>query len=151
MATLLTELLDGLPAPPCFVLNPGDPGLLRTLERLTAAAASAPASDGGPSIAAHVDHLRYGFHLLNRWANGENPWADSDYAASWRKTVVTDEQWTSLLAELGREAGRWREAIDRAPVNDEIIIPMASIAHLAYHVGAIRQIDRGLGGPRARD
>ena len=61
MRTLLTELLQGLAAPPCFVLNPGDPGLLPTLERLSAQAASAPAADGGPSIAAHVDHLPYGF------------------------------------------------------------------------------------------
>ena len=73
MGTLLTELLQGLAAPPCFVLNPGDPGLLPTLERLSARAASAPAADGGPSIAAHVDHLRYGFELLNRWAGGDDP------------------------------------------------------------------------------
>ena len=150
IATLLAELLDGLPAPPCYILNPGDPGLLRTLEQLTAEAASAPAADGGPSIAAHVDHLRYGFGLLNRWSHDEDPFADSDYAASWRKTTVSAEQWTGLLASLKREAEQWRAAIERMPV-DEIIVPISSVAHLAYHFGAIRQISRRLVGPRARD
>ena len=54
------------------VLNGGDTGLLRSLDHLSAAAASAP-SAGGPSIAAHVEHLRYGLSLMNRWAAGENP------------------------------------------------------------------------------
>ena len=151
LTTLLTELLDGLPSPPGFVLNPGDPGLLRTLDRLSAEAASAPGPNGGPSVAAHVDHLRYGLHLLNQWADGGTPFDDAEYAASWRKSVVTDVDWTSLLAALRQEAGQWRTAIARRSAGDEIIVPISSVVHLAYHFGAIRQIDRGLAGPSASD
>jgi len=46
-----------------YGLNRGDGGLLAS-PRLNAAAASA--SHDGPSIAAHVDHRRYGLSLLNR-------------------------------------------------------------------------------------
>ena len=41
----------------CF--DQGDPGLLRSLDKLTAADASA-AVQGGATVAAHVNHLRYG-------------------------------------------------------------------------------------------
>lgn len=90
LVVLLNELADG-PAPQAaFVLNPGDRGLLRSLDTLSAAEASATAG-GESSIAAHVDHLRYGFQLMNRWSKGESPFADADYSASWRRTVVTDD------------------------------------------------------------
>jgi hypothetical protein len=42
--------------------------------------ASAVPSGGGASIAAHVDHLRYGLELLNRWTRGEKPFADADHS-----------------------------------------------------------------------
>jgi hypothetical protein len=59
LTTVLRELVDGSAAEACWVLNPGDAGLLRSLGSLSPGAASAPAR--WRSIhAAHVDHLRYG-------------------------------------------------------------------------------------------
>ena len=134
------------------MLNRGDAGLLRSLEKLDAAAASRVHA-GGSSIAAHVDHLRYGLSLLNRWAAGENPWADADWAASWRKTKVSDAEWRQLRSDLETEARRWLAAVGSArEVNDEELNGIiGSIAHLAYHLGAIRQIDRAIRGPGAND
>ena len=66
MVTLLRELLYGPPKEFAFVLNPGDAGLLASLDKLSAEQASAR-PDGRSSIAAHVDHLHYGLSLLNRW------------------------------------------------------------------------------------
>jgi hypothetical protein len=135
------------------VLNQGDPGLLASLDRLTAAAASATPGDA-PSVAAHVDHLRYGLSLLNRWAGGAPPpWPDMDWTASWRRNVVSESEWRALRDELRGEAGRWMEAL-RTPreVSDVEAGWMAgSVAHLAYHLGAIRQIDRAARGPTAED
>jgi len=151
---LFGELVHGSPEPGArtFVLNQGDQGLLLSLDRLSAASASA--THGGPSIAAHVDHLRYGFSLLNRWANGTPPpWPDMDWTASWRKNVVTDAEWQELREELRREADAWAGTL-RTPreVTDVQAGWMAgSVAHLAYHMGAIRQIDRGTCGPTAED
>ena len=152
ITALLSELVDGTPPSGGFMLNRGDAGLLGALDRLSAAAAS-QATPGGASIAAHVDHLRYGLSLMNRWAAGENPFRDANWSASWRTTEVTDAEWARLRAELAAEAHRWLDAL-RAPrdVSElELKGVVGSIAHLAYHLGAIRQIDRAARGPAAND
>ncbi len=152
LTTLLSELVDGAPITGAYVLNRGDPGLLRSLDRLSAEAASA-ISDGGSSVAAHVDHLRYGLSLMNRWASGEDPFSDADWGVSWRRTTVNESEWGDLRAELRGEAHRWLDALQRPRDIDEVELNgvIASIVHLAYHVGAIRQMDRTARGPSAND
>jgi hypothetical protein len=153
LTALLMELTDGSAAEAAWVLNPEDPGLLRSLGLLSASAASARPLGGGASIAAHVDHVRYGLELMNRWSRGEDPFADADYSASWRRSTVTDGEWTTLRDRLREEAHAWLQAI-RQPrdISDgELTGVIASIVHLAYHLGAIRQIDRSTRGPSARD
>jgi hypothetical protein len=153
LSTLLRELVDGSGSGACWILNPEDPGLLRSLERLSAAAASAASPAGGPSIAAHVDHLRYGLELLNRWSRGENPFGDADYGASWRRSTVSDREWADLRDRLRTEARAWQAAIAQSRDLSDVELTgiLSSIAHLAYHLGAIRQVDRATRGPSARD
>jgi hypothetical protein len=152
LPTLFAELIDGAPKSDAYMLNRGDAGLLRSLDKLSATAASAPTPHGS-SIAAHVEHLRYGLSLMNRWAAGENPFDDADWTASWRKTRVYAAQWKQLREEFAEEAHRWLESlknpreIDQSELNSIV----GSIAHLAYHVGAIRQIDLSARGPSAED
>ena len=59
LSTLFNELVHGSPdvSARTYVLNQGDGGLLASRNRLSATAASA--SHDRPSIAAHVDHLRF--------------------------------------------------------------------------------------------
>src|SRR4051794_3928136 len=76
--TILNELIDGAASLDTWILNPGDPGVLRSLEKISAADASQVPSGSGASVATHVHHLQYGLHLLNRWSRGEEPFADSD-------------------------------------------------------------------------
>ena len=149
--TLLRELVDG-PAPEAaWVLNPGDQGLLRALDNLSANAASKIL--GTSSIAAHVDHLRYGLELMNRWSRGESPFADADYAASWQRVTVSDEEWRELRQRLRAQIDQWSTAIrqPRDLTDADLTGVVASVVHLAYHVGAMRQMDRSLQGPKARD
>ena len=153
--TLFREIVHGSPEPSArtYLLNRGDTGLLASLDRLSAAAASST-HDGGGSIAAHVDHLRYGLSLLNHWAGGTLPQAkDMDWTASWRKNVVSDAEWQALRAELRREADAWANVLHTPrEVSDVEAGWMAgSVAHLAYHLGAIRQLDRATRGPTAED
>ena len=153
LTTLFSELVDGAPEGGAYMLNRGDPGLLASLDRLSASAAST-ASPGGSTVAAHTDHLRYGLSLLNRWAAGEpNPWADADWSASWQRMAVSTDDWARLRAELRDEAHRWHEALrtPREVGEMELNGMIGSVAHLAYHLGAIRQIDRTARGPRAND
>jgi DinB family protein len=155
LPSIFRELVLGSPDPKArtYVLNQGDPGLLASLDKLSAAAASATPG-GGPSVAAHVDHLCYGLSLLNRWANGSPPpWPDMDWTASWRRNVVSDAGWRTLRDELRREAARWEEALASRPDVSEVEAGWmaGSVAHVAYHLGAIRQIDRVARGPTAED
>jgi len=151
--TLLRELAEGAAPEAAWVLNPDDRGLLRSLDNLSAAAASATGAGGDSSIAAHIDHLRYGLHLMNRWSKGESPFADADYAASWRRVTVSDEEWRELRNRLRAEIEQWSAAIQQPRELTEVDLTgvVASVVHLAYHVGAIRQMDRAIRGPKARD
>jgi hypothetical protein len=101
-----------------------------------------------------VDHIRYGLALLNKWARGEpTPWKGADWTLSWKKPGVSDVEWRTLRDDLRREADEWIAAL-RTPreVSDpELAWTAGSVAHLAYHLGAIRQIDRATRGPSAEE
>lgn len=153
LALLFSELIDG-PPDQCYVLNMGDPGLLKSLDQLSASAASAVPATGGASIAAHVDHVLYGLRLLNRWVAGEeNPWAGADWTASWKRVAVTSDEWAALRAEFGTVARQCRAALAQAEDLEGVELngAIGIVVHLAYHMGAIRQIDRSLRGPSAEE
>jgi hypothetical protein len=153
MVTLLRELLYGPAKEAAWVLNPGDAGLLASLDKLSPEEASARHDDQS-SIAAHVDHLHYGLSLVNRWVRGEeNPFATADYSASWTRQEVNEEQWRALRKKLADEAGAWASAAATPREWNPMTLTgaMGSIVHLAYHTGAIRQIDAKTHGPRATD
>jgi hypothetical protein len=150
LAGLFSELIEGPPKSGAYILNTGDVGLLGSLDKLSARAASA-SSHGGATIAAHVEHVRYGISLMNRWAAGEkNPWRDADYSMAWRTTTVSDDDWRQLRDKLRDELLRWRSALQKPRDTDEVELSgmIGSVAHLGYHLGAIRQIDQTARGPR---
>lgn len=154
LETLFRELIDGPDAKAAWMLNGGDTGLLRSLATLSASAASTTPKAGGASIAAHVDHVRYGLSLMTRWGRGEaNPWAAADWTASWKRNTVTAQEWAALRQSLESEAREWLQML-RTPHEYSLFDlngVIASIAHLAYHFGAIRQIDRSMRGPGAEE
>lgn len=90
---------------------------------------------------------------MNRWSRGEEPFADADWGASWRRIVVSDRQWADLRDGLRVEAQAWQEVVRTARDVRQVELTglVAGVAHLAYHFGAIRQIDRSIAGPAARD
>jgi hypothetical protein len=151
LAGLFTELVDGVAAGRfAFILNSGDAGLLGALDRLTPEEAS-HSIGGGATVAAHVEHLRYGLSLMNRWAReGGNPFADATWDAAWRISAVDAAGWDDIRGGLRDEARRWREALGtpRDVGAAELTGMIASVAHLAYHLGAIRQISARARGPR---
>jgi hypothetical protein len=143
VSKLLTEIFDGPPGEEAYILNPGDSGLLRQLETISAATASKQAIPGKPTIAAHVNHVHFGMSLLTRWISGEeNPWADADWNGTWKRNTVTDEEWRTLRDDLRRESDTWRRAVTTRTQWDDINAAgaLSTIAHTAYHLGAIRQI-----------
>ena len=150
LPSLFSELVDGASGRTGgFVLYTGDAGLLRSLDKLSAADASRSVNDGA-TIAAHAQHLRYGLSLMNRWATaGGNPFADATWDEAWKTSLVDADTWREIRNGLRDEAHRWLEALNSArDVADiELTGMIASIAHLAYPLGAIRQIDKQTRGP----
>jgi hypothetical protein len=143
LSNMLTEIFDGPPGQEAYVINPGDPGLLRQLDAIDAKTASTPPTPGQKSIAAHVDHVSFGLAILNRWAAGEaNPWAGADFNASWQRTAVAEDQWRALRDGLRREVDTWRKAVAARASWDDMsaAAALSTVAHTAYHLGAIRQI-----------
>lgn len=151
LSRLFSELVDGANDPGgAFMLNSGDVGLLRSLDTLSPAAASRSVN-GGATIAAHAQHVRYGLSLMNRWAtDGGNPFADAKWDEAWKTTDVDAGRWQEIRDGLREEARRWRQALGAPREASEVELAgmIGSIAHLAYHLGAIRQIDKDLRGPR---
>jgi hypothetical protein len=152
LARLFGELVNGAKNQPsgAFVLNTGDIGLLRSIDKLSAADASSSVN-GGATIAAHIQHERYGLSLMNRWAReGGNPFADATWDEAWKISSVNDGQWNEIRNGLREETGRWLQMLEspREVADVELTGMIASIAHLAYHLGAIRQIQKSARGPR---
>ena len=150
LTRLFSELVDGTSGQlGAFVLNTGDVGLLRSLDKLSAADASRSVN-GGATIAAHAQHVRYGLSLMNRWAvEGGDPFADARWDEPWKTSSVDLAAWQEIRDGLRDEAHRWLQALKagRDVTDEEFTGMVASIAHLAYHLGAIRQINKDSRGP----
>jgi hypothetical protein len=152
LTRLFSELVEGAkgPAGSAFVLNSGDAGLLASLDKLSAVDASRSVH-GGATIAAHAQHVRYGLSLMNRWAtDGGNPFADAKWDEAWTTSAVNDDEWSEIRGGLRDECQRWLRALGtpRDVTKIELSGMIASIVHLAYHLGAMRQIAVGARGPR---
>jgi hypothetical protein len=151
LTRLFAELVDGVSdGGGAFVLNSGDVGLLRSLDKISAANASLSVNDGA-TIAAHAQHLRYGLSLMNQWAReGGNPFTNARWDEAWATTAVTETAWTEIRNGLRQEAHEWLATLNtpREVKSVELTGMISSIAHFAYHLGAIRQIDKNARGPK---
>ena len=151
LSQLFAELVDGVTSSRGgFMLNTGDTGMLASLATLSADDAS-HSSNGGATIAAHTQHVRYGLSLMNRWAaEGGNPFANAKWDEAWRITRVDAALWQEIRNGLRQETERWSRVLKtpREVAGLEFTGLVSSIAHLAYHLGAIRQIDKSARGPK---
>ena len=148
---LFSELVDGPKGQGnAFILNTGDMGLLRSLDALSPADASQSVNQGA-TIAAHAQHVRYGLSLMNQWAReGGNPFANAKWDDAWKLSSVDAVKWDEVRAGLRHEVEQWQQVLQspREVGHLELTGFISSIAHLAYHVGAIRQIGKATRGPR---
>lgn len=151
LGRLFSELTDGAKDPSgAFILNSGDIGLLRSLDGISAEDASRSVNDGA-TIGAHAQHLRYGLSLMNRWASeGGDPFADATWDKAWTTRRGEASAWTEIRNGLRDETHRWLAALNspREVTDVELTGMIGSVAHLAYHLGAIRQISKATRGPK---
>lgn len=116
-------------------------GLLASVRDLDAERASRSLSDGGATVAGHVEHVRWFLALLNAFARGERP--AIDWSSSWTVHGVDEAEWRALLDDVAREADELKQhfAHDLDPQVEERLLPaVATVAHVAYHLGAVRQM-----------
>jgi len=150
LARLFSELVDGAAAGGgAFVLNSGDVGLLRSLDKISATDASRSVNDRA-AIAAHAQHVRSGLSLMNQWASdGGNPFANAKWDEAWNTSIVDATTWDEIRTGLRAEAHRWLHTLTspRDLSEAELTGMAASVAHVAYHLGAIRQINGAARGP----
>ena len=148
---LFSELVDGLTGRPGgYILNTGDEGLLRSLDKLSAAEASRNVNDGA-TIAAHTQHLRYGLSLMTEWAtHGGDPFANAKWDEAWKITAVDEPRWQEIRDGLRGETQQWLQILKtpREATGIELTGLISSVGHFAYHMGAIRQIHKSTRGPK---
>ena len=120
-----------------FTDNKPDSGLFDTLAGLSAADASRPS--GGTSIAAHVNHVLFGMNASAAWIQGDQ--TPRDWSQSWRVSTVDDATWITLIEHLRVGYTELRQAVqtDAAASAMTIGASIGAVAHIAYHLGAIRQ------------
>lgn len=124
-----------------FFLQKGT-GLLQTLDAITPEVASREPLPGAPSIAAHCAHLDYYVRVnLNSIVGREQ---EVDWPSSWRVHSVGVGEWQALKKRLRSGYDDLLTSLSSLPAWEEESLSdsMAIVAHTAYHLGAIRQIQR---------
>lgn len=137
---LLLEAFEGPPGPWTYFtdITPGT-GVFATIGALTADQASTPGGPGRSTIAGHVHHVCSSIALSAKGLRGEQ--ASRDRSMSWTVSTVDEAEWATLRARLRDEYRGLVVAVETRTQWDEdsLGVAMGTIAHTAYHLGAIRQ------------
>jgi hypothetical protein len=88
---------------------------------------------------------------MNQWADeGGNPFANAKWDEAWKTRTVDAAAWDEIRNGLRNETKRFLRTLKspRDVTELEISGMVASVAHVAYHLGAIRQINKDARGPK---
>jgi hypothetical protein len=120
-----------------FTDNDPEAGILGTIGSRTAREASAVI--GGTSIAAHVHHAVFALEASTAWIKGDR--SSRDWKESWKIGAVEESSWRELRDRLVRAYEELRSAIAQYGMASEEAAggAIGAVAHVAYHLGAIRQ------------
>lgn len=142
VAYLLRETFEGSPeGQPSAYLDRGV-GIFSTLSGLSAEAASKEFH--GTTAAAQTEHAKFYLDRLCEYINGRTEavnWEDS-----WLIETVNDEEWSALQASVRKSYENSLKCLAEPREWSEMQVGMAMglVAHTAYHLGAIRQIAKGV-------
>lgn len=137
---MFREAFEGSPNPKetWFTNNESNSGIFGSLEGLSAEEASVFVY--GTTLAAHANHVRYHMSGTNElFKSGSYP--KMDWVKSWSITSVSEQRWKKVREELQSEYRTLMKALNIVEWNELLANEvLASLAHSAYHLGAIRQI-----------
>jgi hypothetical protein len=101
----------------------------------------------GTSIASQVKHVLFILHVANELLSGRpySPGADA-WEQSFELESLSKSRWDDMSQSLRCQYANLRDLIEQSSLEDESLLGHAvgTIAHLAYHLGAIRCKVRGL-------
>jgi hypothetical protein len=137
---LLAEGFGVTDSPNGYFLDDGQSGLLGTIDRLSAATASAGLRPANATIAAHTNHVLFLLDLFAAYERGEQP--SADWAGSWSVQQVDAAAWDTLRADV---RARYATVVGQIKARSEWPEPAVAaainlLAHVAYHTGEIKQL-----------
>ncbi len=134
---VLKEAFEGAGESSYFTDSGPEAGLFGTVASLDAATASRPL--GGSSIAAHVHHVNFGLEVSAAWIRGDR--AQRDWNESWSVARVDESRWSDLRQTLQARYTELLDAVEEhsADGTESMGGTVGALAHVAYHLGAIRQ------------
>ncbi|MGV3614433.1 MAG: DinB family protein [Fimbriimonas sp.] len=123
-----------------FKDNEPSSSIIPSLDVLTAEQAGRTPPIGRNPVAGHAAHLATALEAFTRAARG-GPW-EIDWEASWNfAQPLDDAAWQALRDRLQTAYTESRAALAEGEFKEEYFLPLAaSLAHAAYHLGAIRQL-----------
>lgn len=137
LLTVLDETFDHVHG---YYLDAGT-SLFETLAGITAAEASLPAGGGCATLAAKVKHTAFNLDMVDKTVRDPS-YPPVDWGEIWRTVSrVTPEEWDAMRAELRANYDRILVLVREVPAwgEAEMAGAIGMVAHIAYHLGEIRQ------------
>jgi hypothetical protein len=119
----------------------GKEAFLPIVGPLSATQASHDFGPGVNTIAAHTRHAAYYVSLLNALARGEP--VRPDWEASWSMQTPDPDEWRAIQEDLAEQYRELRGHVESGRVpndQDQMHYTMAQLAHIAFHLGSVRQL-----------
>lgn len=112
-------------------------GLLTTLSGIRADEATRLLA--GTCIAGHAYHVAFGLDAATAWIRGDH--APRNWEESWQVGPLDEASWSLLQQRLRKGYETLRQAIEAhgGDSTEALGGAIGAVAHVAYHLGAIRQ------------
>lgn len=140
----LTETFEGTPEFPTAYLDT-NVSFFDAFQDISAAQASTPITNGGMTIAAHVEHTRFYIALLLQHMQARTT-KDVNWDETWQQQTVSEDAWHTLQNDLATSYQAVKTHIQNVDTWEDIAISdaLAIVVHSAYHLGAVRQLMKAL-------
>lgn len=141
LLTILQEAFEAKPDSWTYFTNPSpDSGYLRTIAALSVD--EAQKSSGGSSIASQIKHITFAIQTcVTQLENSEHIPDNDEWQQSWEVGPLDETAWIEMQNQLNDSFQRLRELIVRKAFADaeSFASIIGVIAHVAYHLGTIKQ------------
>ena len=139
---LLRETFEGSPEGEPSAYLDRRAGIFGTLDNLSAEQVSK--NINGSSIVAHTEHSKFYLDRLCEFINGRTE--KVNWEQSWLIDEVNAEEWDALRDAVRKSYTGVLDCIaqPREWTDDQVGMAIGMIAHTAYHLGAVRQMTKGV-------